>query len=231
MFKLSYTPKFITISFVALTSISTLGCGDDELDTNSAVPAPEEWLGADTHATMVGTVAGYQLNVDLIGEAAVTRVTCKREYEVPDKNDPSTWSNGVLKEFEVNIEYTTPEGLEQIFELGMSRLNFETDVVSQELTIVAPADEDAPSLADDIYLEVEGTWEDGDTFVEFEEMATSGTFEITEFSGNPGEDGLVIPSGEGNFSGYLTATFAPGEAFTISFSAPCEESEVELIED
>lgn len=212
-------PNFARISLV-LPLITLIAC--------SAEPEPEtvdEWLGAEPHGEMRGEVDGER--VDVVAEAS--EVSCKREYEVPNPDDSTTWADGRLKELEVAFNVVV-EGVERRYELEIyNNADLASTAIGSVLQAVPVVTEGAPIGTDEVHVEVQWEWEDGNEMIAFEEIATGGTLEFRELSGTVGPDGLVIPMGEGSFGAFLELDL-PSGAVAVSFTAPCTVVEVEPAE-
>ncbi|MFV8755231.1 hypothetical protein ACNOYE_32175 [Nannocystaceae bacterium ST9] len=205
---------------LSLLLFTCLACAESDHEH----PTVSEWQGLEPHAELHGEVEGERVDVSVVGEG----VACKREYEVGDPDDPSSWAgDGRFKEFEVAIDLVV-DGVERRYELEFYGHDFPSSEVGRVLTIVGvdEADPDAPLAADEVHVEVQWEWEAGDEFVAFEAVAIAGSLELREMSGMVGADGLVIPADEGSFGGFATIELPEGE-LAVSFTAPCVEVEVE----
>jgi hypothetical protein len=59
-----------------------------------------------------------------------------------------------------------------------------------------------------------------------EAAAQEGRFVLGQFTGSPGEGGVVIPEG-GHVGGYAEARWSVTDSLKISFSVLCKQSDVE----
>lgn len=191
--------------------------------------APEpltEWLGPQLHGEIRGEIDDER--VDVVASAG--QLECKREYFVPDPNDPATWGEGRYDVIEVNF-FVTIDGTPRHYELELLNHDFSEAAVGTALKVVPVIGEDehAEIGADEVHVEVKWDWKtDGDS-IAYEQFAISGTVELRELSGVVGPDGLVIPAGDGNFGAFLDIQLPDGE-LTASMTAPCTEVDVESIE-
>lgn len=195
----------------------TLGCTADEAATTLTA-----WLGPDLHGEMRGEADGGR--VDVVAEAS--EVACKREYRVPNPDDPATFVDGWLGELEVAFNVTV-DGIERRYELEFH--GFTGGEVGDAWTVVPVVMEGAPIGADEVHVEVQWEWEADSMLVAYEEIASAGRVELHELSGTVGDDGLVIPAGEGTFGAFAELELPDGQ-LSVSFTATCSEVEVEPIE-
>ncbi len=181
------------------------GDGDGGLDA---------WQGEAPHVQTDGDAGGAPLALDV-----ADGIACVREYEVPDVQDATTWSDGALRSIEIQVQVTTG-GVERGYELELETVDFAGLAVPATFAVVAPETDDPP--AGSAWIEVEGEWEDAGEFVSFEEAAVSGTLELALLSGAAGADGLVIPNGEGMVGGYFDVVWVDDTRLRASFSVACD---------
>jgi hypothetical protein len=204
-------------SLAPLLLLAACGDGDESID---------RWQGADPHVTVRGSFDGVDLDLRLDGDDAadLSQAACKREYLVPDATDPATWDEGAMPELEVTIRVVDGD-VEKQYELGFTGADFATLAIPARLEVAPPVADGAPA-AGDAFLELDWQWEDpAEGFISFEESAVSGTIEIAELSGEPG-DGVVLADGTGALGVWFDATWANG-SLSGSLTVPCGPNEVE----
>lgn len=193
-------------------------------------PAPlTEWMGEAMHLRATGEVEGRTIDVDLSGAAAaaLTTLVCKREYTVPDELDPATWSGG--REVELEIGWNVVEEREVSYQIAFKDHDWTASGATRGDTL-ALVGEAAATDADTVKLEFEWEYEDpqlGQQQVEV--MASEGSFALYADEGSPGADGIVITEG-GLVGGFVDARFADDDWLTVSFTAGCGPSDVEIAE-
>lgn len=202
--------------------VAVVGCGGDDVETIDA------WQGEDFHVRIAGTVDGtaVDLELDSASAADLARAFCKREYVVPDPNDPATWSQGTMPSVEATFRIVDG-GLEKEYELGFTAADFNDVTAGSALTVVPPVEEQAPA-AGQSYLELEWSWETADgMFVNYEGSATSGTIAVELLDGTRGADGVVIPDTTGRLGIFFDTAWPMGGSLAGSLTVKCGPNEVE----
>lgn len=214
--RISSTPRLVLL----IPSVFLVACTSDQGSEPATV---DEWLGSDLHGEMRGEIEAER--VDVVAEAS--EVECKREYAVPDPNDTATFVDGWLEELEVSF-LVTIDGTERRYELEFYNHDFNATALGSVLTVVPVVTEDAPIGEDEVHVELQWEWEQGNELITYEEVATGGTLELRELSGTPGADGLVVPADDGNFGAFVQLEL-PSGSVSVSFTAPCSVVEIESI--
>ncbi len=211
---------------LAIVPVLSLGCPPPE----ETPPADEltGWLGAAPHVAIQGRLDGEDLDLRLEGAAAAdaTKVFCTREYVAADDGtgnaDLTTARNTEVK---VNAPFTVGDQ-ERVVELEFKKHDFQSDAPDTNVDIVVRDDTQDPA-ADQMWLELEWHLAADDSDL-FESAASDGTFQLGEFTGTPGEGGVVIPDNEGSVGGFADVVWGVDETLKISVSAPCAANAVEV---
>jgi hypothetical protein len=212
------------IRFLALAcSLATFACGSDDTKEESFA-----WKGAEAHLVAQGYLNGEDISIALTGSAAQDpeKLWCSREYVGPDDGtgEPDV-SRAKLQEVTLNA-IVNIGGQDRLLQLELKPHDFQSDTVPTQLKVVARVEDQTPP-SNALWAEFEWLTADGEGDI-LETSAQAGTFRLELFTGEPGEDGLVIPEGEGMFGGSLAAKWSEQEELRISVSAPCLESELDL---
>jgi hypothetical protein len=181
------------------------------------------WMGDEPHFLVQGVLDGEEIDISIDGDADGERVWCEREYEVPLVDGAPDLASA--KHIETTIAGSVMiDGEERAFEFELLSHALQDDEPGTELTIV-PRVDGADPAADELWLEWEWATVDGDTL--YEAAAQDGMLVREQFSGSPGEGGVIIPAGTGFVGGYAEARWSVNEHLKISFSVRCTENEVE----
>ena len=206
-----------------LISLSTMSaaCASKGEDTASA------WQGAEPHLSVRGYLNGENLDIQLTGEAATaSNLWCGRKYVgPPDANGAPDVTLSKLYKTNVYAQVTVGNEARR-FELEFKPHDFQTDSAPR-LVKVVPRVDDMSVASDSMWVDLEWHTPDGETDL-LETSAQTGAFELEMYSGEPGEDGLMIPEGEGSFGGYLSAKWSEQEHLEVSMTAPCTENELDV---
>jgi hypothetical protein len=198
------------VGLVALlsTCVALSACGSEDDSGESAEVG--EWQGEVEHLKAEGAIGGRTLSLDVNGADAknLEVLFCERNYVA-----------GRIEKVELkhNFEFDGEPA-----ELEVTFVAFDYSMKPAGSIAVGGASEDAPT-ADKINVELK--IETLETMVELEDVAASGTFTLQSLTGTPGSDGL-IPSGQGDFAGYLDAELESGDKLQISFTVRCGDNDV-----
>jgi hypothetical protein len=211
------------VSLVVCCALFALGCG-----TEDDAGADVTWQGEAAHLIVKGHLNGEDLDFAITGEDAADtdRVWCGREYAgPPDANgDPDVTK---AKLYKTNIyAQVTVGGEDRRLELELKPHDFQSDEVPSTAKIIARVDGESVA-ADETWLEFEWHTPDGEGDL-LETSAQTGTLELELYSGQPGDDGLIIPAGEGSIGLKLDAKWSENERLQVSVTALCTESELDL---
>ncbi len=190
---------------------------------DSEETAIEGWQGDEPHFAVKGFLNGEDLDFSIDGDDTGASVWCEREYLVPLVDGEPDLSQARQSETTV-AGFVTIDGQERAFEFELLSHSLQDDEPGAELSIVPRVDGVDPE-SDELWIEWEWATPDGETL--FEAAAQEGTLVREQFSGTPGEGGVIIPDGEGFIGGYLQARWSVDESLTISFSVACTEHEIE----
>ncbi len=186
------------------------------------------WLGAAPHIAIQGKLDGEDLDLRLEGDAAAdaSKVFCTREYVADDDGTGAAdLTSARNTEFKINGPLTV-DGEERIVELEFKKHDFQNATPDEEIEVVVRDDTQDPG-ADQMWVELE--WhlavDDSDLF---ESAASGGSFVFGQFTGTPGEGGVVIPENEGAAGGYAEVAWGVDEELKISASAPCTVNAIEV---
>ncbi len=194
-------------------------CGCAPTDDHEALTS---WRGDDVHFIANGNIGGDSLEIEHTEGDALesSRLWCEREYIVPlDADGSRDYVSGYLDEFKLGGIFSIA-GEERRLELEFKRHDFRLDAPGTTIKIVPRVENQTPAN-DEFWLEWEWHTVGGESAKFFEQSAVTGHFEIQRFSGQPGDDGLVIPSGEGKIGGVVAATWSATETISLSFTVPC----------
>jgi hypothetical protein len=209
--------------FIASLCAVGTGCGASEDDS-----APLSWDGSEPHLVLRGHLNGEDLDLSITGSDAAdpANLWCAREYAgPPDANDEPDISRAKLYKLNVFAQVTIG-GEARRLELEFKPHDFQRDAVPS-VTRVIPRIDDEAVEDDATWLDFEWHTPDGEGDL-LETSAQKGQFNLELYSGEPGEDGLIVPEGEGSFGGTLDAHWSEQERLQASFTAPCTENELDL---
>ena len=181
---------------------------------NSLTSAPAEWLGAQPHFVMIGTINGTAFNVQFTDIAAATGIAsfaAKREYLVIE-------GGFAYIDFEVALEADIG-GVERTVEIEMENENFAKQSLPADFAL-QEAEFPAGLLSN---LETQWEWEVGGASFNEEVLGWTGVMRLQSDQGAPDDKGLM---GDGMVSGYINAVRG-ADALVISFTAPVTEYEIE----
>ena len=193
--------------------------GSNGEDTDDA---PKSWLGAEPHVDLVGTVAEQEL--ELVAESSdaadIGTVYCERNYIVPSLDDESSFADGYLQKVELKFNFFYLDALAEF------QIELEADDLPDQVgkTLNIGDDQDA-AIA--LGLNVD---EDGPNTQEFEDAASGGTLKLELLSGEPGQDGVIVPSGEGEYGAHLDIELESGGFLQGSFTIKCGDNDLEVPE-
>jgi len=209
-----------SVLFVCVVHGALIACGGD----SEHEPAGK-WNGERPHFSIQGYLNGEELALSIEGDdvADGTSIWCEREYRAPLVDGEPDLSQAVHAETTIG-GYATVEGEERSFELELLGHALQNDEPGTAVRIVPRVDDMEPE-SDQMWLEWEWTTIDGEDLLEA--AAQEGSFVLHQFSGMPGEGGIVIPEGEGYVGGYAEARWSVDERLSISFTVLCTENEVE----
>ncbi len=214
----------IAVRLTCLASLTVLvsACGEEKSDTSLS------WQGAEPHFVVKGHLNGEDLDLSIVGEAAADpeRVWCGREYDgPPDANGEPDVS--LAKLYKVNVYAQVNIGGEaRRLELEFKPYDFQAATVPSSIEIVARVDDE--SVAESaMWTDFEWHTPDGEGDL-LETSAQTGRFELELYTGEPGDDGLMIPEGEGSIGGTMDASWSEQDRLQVSMTALCTENELDL---
>lgn len=210
---------FSTCALVAGTTLA-VACADEARATG-----PTSWEGQAPHLVAEGMIDGVPVSFALRGEDAGDAY-CERNYVVPSVADTSTWPDGFLEKVELKWDVTVA-GTERQYQVELSAHDYAASVDGQTLPVAAYV-EDAERAAGTVQAAVEIEWEENGRENEHGDESETGSFTRGVFSGTPGADGVVVPSGSGSFGGYLHLTWASGDYLDVSFTVACGENDLDI---
>jgi hypothetical protein len=184
-------------------------------DAPTLTATPTEWLGAEPHLVIMGTVNGREMNIQLTDAAALAAVAefaGKREY-LP--GDGGTFRYG---DFEVALKAELG-GVERSIELEFENDDFGKVVLPSDFQLVP---ENFPKFPG-AFLEFAAEWEDASGSVNDEIGGFNGVLTVTLDEGTPDDKGLRP---DGLIGGFVQAE-KDGEVVTISFTVPVAEYEID----
>lgn len=214
----------VTTSIAATLYCLLAACGVSSEDQPAGA-----WLGETPHFSASGLLNGEQIEISLDGDGAAdgTLVWCEREYQAPTLDGVLDLSRAEHMDTTITAEVMIA-GEERIFALEFLSHALQFDAPGTAVEVVPRVDDQRPP-ADKMWLEWEWSTLDGQDLLE--SAAQEGSFVLGEFTGTPGEGGVVIPAGEGFVGGYADARWSIDERLRISFTVLCTEIDVEEIED
>jgi hypothetical protein len=214
------------------------GCGDEgdshgldergantiKTPNNALSAAPTEWQGKEPHLYMMGTIGGYEIDIQLSDlstavEGMVPNIGFKREYE----KNPAGEIRFTQLEVEIQIVLG---GVEREIDFELINTNFDAADLAAEFQIINGINEYDDGVAT---LEVTGQrsavefgmeWEIGDGEEDVEKKAESGTALFTLAEGSKDADGIMRAAATDKLGGYIEIVTEDGHAVVISFSVP-----------
>lgn len=187
------------------------------------------WEGEEPHLIVRGVIDGEMVDIELRGADAVAAgVSCEREYladessTMPGEPDLST---AVFNEVKINATVTI-NGEQRFLELELKQHDLQSDAIGTDITVVPRLAVGLPA-ADEMWLEFEWQTLPDETTV-LEVAALEGNVTLERFTGTPGTDTVVIPSGDGDVGVTIDARWSPTDSLQISVTAPCVDSDVGL---
>lgn len=211
------------LMLLAFAASSSLGCSSDDKSDS-----PLTWSGEESHLVVKGHLNGEDLDISLTGSVAAdpAMLWCAREYDGPPDADGNPDVTRA-KLYKVNVlGIVTIGGEDRRLELEFKPHDFQADAVPSATNIIARVDGEAVA-ANESWLDFEWHTPDGEGDL-LETSAQTGKLDLELYSGEPGEDGLTIPEGEGSIGGLLDAKWSENERLQVSFSAPCTENSLDL---
>jgi hypothetical protein len=214
----------VPTSIAATLCCVLAGCG-----VSSEDPPGETWLGETPHFSAHGLLNGERIDISIDGDGVAdgTHVWCEREYQAPVIDGELDLSQ--VKHVDTTITaQVNVAGEERVFELELMKHALQADQPGTGVKIVPRLDDQEPA-EDEMWLEWEWSTLDGQDLLE--SAAQEGTFTLEQFTGTPGEGGVIIPAGEGFVGGYADARWSVDEQLSISFTVLCTENDIEETED
>jgi len=219
---------------LALTAIS-VGCGEEETEDGGVDPStiatpdntldapPSEWLGDTPHLVIMGTLAGYTLDIQLMDlsapvEGVVPQIGFKREYEQRASDSEIRYT-----QIEVEMEMLIG-GLERAIDFQMANANFDQTELSELFTIVPEANiweggvETILVEGQNTGVELGMEWEDEDSEEDVENVAQSGTVSFALLEGTPDADDITRSGSTDRIGGFVNVTTEEGDQLVISFT-------------
>lgn len=211
--------RFLSAVPGCLVYCTLAACGGD-----STADPVGRWLGDQPHLEMHGHLNGEDIAVSMAGVTMAdgSAVWCEREYLVPTVNGAADLAQAMQSVVTV-AGYADVAGEERYFELELRSHSLQTDAPDTVVDIV-PRDEAHPPHASEMWFEMEWTSLDGEDLLEA--AAQEGRFVLGQYTGSPGEGGVVIAEG-GHVGGYAEARWSLSDSLKVSFSVLCMLSEVE----
>jgi hypothetical protein len=212
--------RLLPALLVCSLCLTLIACGSDPEPA-----ATGSWQGEEVHLSIHGLLNGEKVDVSLTGDAVAdgTVIWCERDYQAPTVDGGADLAQAMQTDTTI-AGYATVGGEERFFELELMGHTLQAEKPGTELTIV-PRVDDVELEADEMWLEWEWTTLDGEDLLE--SAAQDGRFVLEQFTGKPGEGGVVIPEGNGTIGGYAEARWSVDEKLSISFTVPCTVNEVE----
>jgi hypothetical protein len=204
-----------------LVPLFVIGCGSSDEEK-----PPGAWEGTTPHFSAHGFMNGENVDIRITGDDAATgsEVYCGREYVAPRGTDGELDLTRARMSVADIVGNAIVGGEERSFELEIRNHSFGSDQLNLALTVVPRVDGVDPARGA-AWLDWEWHGTDGEDI--YEASAQDGSFEFKLLTGAPGEDGVVIPAGEGSVGGFVNARWSVNESLTVSFTVPCTVSDVE----
>lgn len=189
----------IRLVTVLTAAVAFFGCGHAEPPRQEL--QVETWRGERLHVTVRGTLDGDELALQL-GEpqlATVPAAWCTREYAVEDVSDRRTWDQGVL---------------------GAVELSWPADHAAHG----DPADAAEPLRFERPDFTLDRSGVRLPVRVTLGKAVGDGTLVLGLLGGPAGEDGLVIPAGQGTLGGAFHVELPGRGELEGSFTVPCADN-------
>ena len=187
------------------------------------------WEGEEPHLIVRGIIDGEMVDIELRGaEALAAGISCEREYladESPSMPGEPDLATAVFNEVKINATVTI-NGEQRFLELELKQHDLQGDAIGADITVVPRLAVGLPA-ADEMWLEFEWQTLPDETTV-LEVAALEGNVTLERFTGTPGADTVVIPSGDGEIGVTIDARWSPTDSLLISVTAPCVDSDVGL---
>lgn len=184
-----------------------------------------EWRGSAPHLAVSGTINGETFEAVLEGAAAAGGVSlyCTREYIAPGTDDALVLDEAVYNEtsFWAQLEIL---GETRIMQFELKEHDLQNAEVGSEITIIPRVESELPAPSEGWF---DFEWHDETDEETYEASAISGSVYLTHFDGELGDDGRVIPDGQGSVGLVAKARWSVNEELTISVTAPCGENDIE----
>lgn len=205
-------------SLFALALTPSLAFADPLLSTqtegNALTEAPAEWLGAEPHLVIMGTLDGYEFDLQMMDFAAfdIHELSMKREYLLND-TDYSPY-----QEIDFGIQFKL-DGVAKTIESKLTHADF-NKLAELPNAFTLQGENEFPK-GDQVFTEFEFEWEGDGKSTNVEIADWTGTATINLDSGRGQE-----PNGDGVIGGYI-ASERGEDRIVISFTLPATEFEVE----
>ena len=215
-------------SYVTLVVPCALFLGGCSGSADESSNTLDHWLGATEHLAITGTQGGETTDIRVEGEAArAAGLACVRTYkpfqgQVQDAN--GNWDTSkvgmLITEFGLFVDIA---GEKRYVNIQYWR----HDPMKMPSFTIIPRQNDVPVPPENTWLDVE--WYKGDGMMIGdsirESSAESGPIKVDLNDGVPDQGGVYIPTG-GTVGGFISADWGPQEHLSISFTAPCGDSEI-----
>jgi hypothetical protein len=209
---------------VSALGLTLGGCGSDSKDDSGTEAV---WGGADPHLTVTGTLGGETFDIDLHGaDSTAANLACERQYEAPaDTAGNPAPAQAVYVETVISVNVDLGDQ-PVLLEMQFKHHDMQSETVPATVHFIPRVDGQTVP-ADSTWFEVQWGTADGTTDL-FEESAESGSFVLENFEGTP-DSGNVITTG-GTVGGLAQGSWGPDESLTVSFTAVCGDSSLDLAE-
>lgn len=207
-----------TTSLFALALVPSLAFADPLLSTvtadNALAEAPTEWLGAEPHLVVMGSVSGYAFDMQVtdFDKLAIHELSMKREYLLND-TDYSPY-----QEIDFGIEFKL-DGVAKQVEGKLTHADFNKLAALPNAFSLQGAEEFPEG--GQVFTEFEFEWEGNgvSTNVELSDWTGTATVNLDTARGQE-------PNGDGLIGGYINAVNGD-DHIVISFTLEATEFEVE----
>lgn len=227
--------KYKFIGLACALAMGAFSCAEKDNSGESTQPtvvSPTKWQGEKRHLVVAGTVDGERVDFELTEDEAADSESlfCERNYVVPNLNDVSTWTDGVLEKIELKWRRTV-DGTEREYQIELSAHDFSASKDGSQLDVVTYDAEATLLEKSSVQASFEWQYEAGDSEVERGAESEKGSFDRGLLKGTPGEAmGVVVPDGEGAFGGYLHLSWKNGDVVDVSFTAECADNDLDIPE-
>jgi hypothetical protein len=180
---------------------------------NTLTAPPAEWLGEAPHLVLMGTIAGHEIDIQIVDTAIATvaEFAGKREYAIDGEGYR-------YLDFEVALKAVIGD-VERSFEFEFENHDFSAHALPATFEFV---DAEFPEgLKSNLEAELE--WETGGTSVNAEEAGWTGSLSLAADGGTADDKGLLP---DGLVGGYAVAE-KDGARLVMSFTVPVAEYEIE----